>query len=143
MVNSDVLLAKAGQLKKHLDRVREDNRITHDEFVKDRRLADALLFNIELAIQNCIDIASHVVSDENLGLAGSNTELFHLLQENGFIDAQTAERMIGAVGFRNVIAHEYVHLDWDTAYKVVTHRYRDLENFAREILRKFNLQAAP
>lgn len=78
-----------------------------------------------------------------MGVAGSNTEFFHLLLENALIDTQTADRMIRAVGFRNVIAHEYVHLDWDMAYKVVTLHYRDLEDFAREILKNFKLQTTP
>lgn len=38
-------------MKRHLARVREDNGISFDEFVKSRRLADALLFNIGLAVQ--------------------------------------------------------------------------------------------
>ena len=139
MIDRNVLFSKMDQLQRHLARVKENNQISYEDFIADRNISDILLFNIGQAIQNCIDIAAHVVSDENLGIAGSNTELFELLQENSFIDLKVSEMMIKVVGFRNVIAHEYIRLDWERAYQVVTHRYRDLELFAHAILRKYGL----
>jgi predicted nucleotidyltransferase len=38
------------------------------------------LFNIQMAIQFCIDTASDIISDEGLDLLGSTNEMFYTLQ---------------------------------------------------------------
>jgi len=63
-----------------------------------------------MAIQNCLDIAAHIISDENFGVPGSNNEMFYLLEDNGYIKKDLTEKMVKAVGFRNLIVHEYAYI---------------------------------
>ena len=49
------------------------------------------LFNIQLAVQNCIDIAAHIISDEDLGIPGSTNEMFYMLEENGYLTRDITE----------------------------------------------------
>jgi uncharacterized protein YutE (UPF0331/DUF86 family) len=64
-----------------------------------------------MAVQNCIDIAAHIVSEEGFGVPGSTNEMFYLLEENGYLDVELTERMVKSVGFRNLIDHEYGKLE--------------------------------
>ena len=39
-------------------------------------------------------MASHIISDEGLGVAGTTSEIFYILQENAYIDTQLTEKII-------------------------------------------------
>ncbi len=66
MVDKDIILAKTGSIKKYLKRINNISNITLEIFLDDIDFQDIILFNIQLAVQNCIDIAAHIVSEEDL-----------------------------------------------------------------------------
>jgi len=64
-------------------------------------------------------VAAHIVSDEGYRMAGSTNEFFYILQEQGILPDDLVERMVRAVGFRNLCAHEYARLDLEKIYQVL------------------------
>ena len=80
MVDRDLIVAKASTVRRHLDRVATKTGSDVSSFLEDIDRQESVLFNIQLAIQNCIDIAAHIVSDEGLGVPGSTNEMFYLLE---------------------------------------------------------------
>jgi uncharacterized protein YutE (UPF0331/DUF86 family) len=140
MINKDVILNKASRVDQHLKRIKKKRSITLDEFISDSDVQDILLFNMQIAIQNCIDIASHIISDENLGIAGSTSEIFYLLQDNKYISADLTEKVIGAVGLRNILVHEYGNLDLKKVYKVIQEDIDDLKEFVVAILKRCGIE---
>ncbi len=72
MVDKDVLFAKISSVNKHLDRVKKQSTLPLDRFLASPDVQDIVLFNLHLAIQNCIDMAAHIVSEQGLGVAGSS-----------------------------------------------------------------------
>jgi uncharacterized protein YutE (UPF0331/DUF86 family) len=137
MVNKDVLSAKIGAFERHMARIREKLGVGLSEFLADPDRQESILFNMQMAIQNCIAVAAHIVSEEGLGVAGSTNELFYFLDENGIIDALLTEKMTRAVGFRNLLVHEYIGLDLQVVYRVAREDIVDLELFMQNILRRF------
>ena len=136
MVRKDILFAKADGVKKHLKRLEPLAQMPANTFLEDIDAQDIALFNIQLAIQNCIDIAAHVISDEGLGVPGSTNEMFYCLEENGYIDRQLTEKMVRAVGFRNLVVHEYGKLDLQRAHQIVQSDVQDLNEFLRAVFRQ-------
>lgn len=139
MIDKDILLSKADKVHRHVGRVKEKRPATLQEFVSAPDLQDIVLFNLQMAIQNCIDMASHVISDEGLGLPGSTNEMFYLLQENGFLPQELAEKMVAAVGFRNLVVHEYAKLDLKEVYKISIDHVDDLLEFLKALFRRTGL----
>ena len=137
MVNKRVLAAKCSAIYHHLARVVDKRQVDLDVFLKDLDRQESILFNLQMAVQNCIDIAAHVVSDEELGIAGSTNELFYLLEENTIIDSGLTEKMIQAVGFRNLIVHEYGKVDLGIVYRAAWESLEDLREFMRALLGRF------
>jgi len=72
-----------------------------------------------------------------MGLAASTHDFFYLLADNGIIHRDLGDRMIRAVGFRNLVAHEYTKLDLEQVYTIATIGIEDLEDFLRVIVRHF------
>lgn len=87
------------------------------------------------AIESCVDVAQHLCSSEGWGPPKDNGDAVLLLARHGVLGDDLAARMRKAVGFRNVLVHEYVDVDVDDA--VVLARLddpADLERFAAQVV---------
>lgn len=140
MVDTDLILAKAGSVRKYLSRIENKRNVDFETFVADFDRQDVIMFNLQLAIQNCADIAAHIVSDEGLGMPGTTNEMFYLLEENGYLDRNLTEKMVKATGLRNLIVHEYGHLDLKRIYDIVNHDMADLNQFLAQIFGSFGIK---
>lgn len=81
-------------------------------------------YSFVTAIEACVDIAQHICATEGWGPPGDNGDAVELLGRHGVVPADVATAMRKAVGFRNVLVHEYVEVE-DT---VVTGRLEDLSD---------------
>jgi uncharacterized protein YutE (UPF0331/DUF86 family) len=136
MIDQDIIIAKATAFQRHLDKIKTKSSVGLTSFEKDGDLQDVVMFNLQMAIQNCIDIAAHIISAEGLGVPGSTNEMFYMLEEKAYLDRQLTEKMVNAVGFRNMIAHEYGKLDLSLVYRIATSDISDLERFISTIIQK-------
>lgn len=139
MVDRDLILAKASSVKRHLKRVIEKRNIDLQTFLKDIDCQESILFNLQMAIQNCIDVAAHIISEQGFGVPGSTNEMFYLLEENGYLDTDLTEKMVKAVGFRNLIVHEYGKVELKQVFEVAQNNIEDLNEYLRSIFKKLGL----
>ncbi len=105
-----------------------------EQHADERRRADPLWlpgvkYLLIAAIESCIDIAQHIASAEQWGTPKDNGDAMRALGRRGVIDVATAEAMRQAVGFRNVLVHEYVDVD----DAIVVARLADLTDISRFI----------
>ena len=94
---------------------------------------------LQLAIQACLDAASHLVSIERLGEPKTNRALFGLLAQAGWIEKPLAETMFRIVGFRNILVHGYASVDLGVVRDVVEHRLGDLLGFVEAVRRRMHV----
>jgi uncharacterized protein YutE (UPF0331/DUF86 family) len=80
-------------------------------FLADQDAREIASFNLFLAIQDCIDLASHWMADADWGPADDAASAFDILADHREIDRNLAEDMRKAVGLRNLIAHGYSLVD--------------------------------
>lgn len=139
MVDKDLILAKAGSVKSHLNRVFEKRDVELDDFIKDIDRQEIILFNIQTAVQNCIDIAAHIISEESFGVPGSTTEMLYILEKNGYLDNDLTQKMVKAVGFRNLIVHEYGKIELEQVYEIAQNDINDLNEYLKAIIKKLGL----
>ena len=139
MVDSDLILAKAGSVRSHLKRVSEKGDVNLDGFLKDIDRQESILFNIQMAVQNCIDIAAHIISENGLGVPGTTTEMFYLLEKHGYLNHDLTGKMVRAVGFRNLIVHEYGKIELKQVYEIAQNDINDLNEYLKAIIKKLGL----
>jgi uncharacterized protein YutE (UPF0331/DUF86 family) len=139
MIDRDLIIAKAGLIKKHISRIQKKGGKDIKSFIVDQDLQDIVSFNLHTAIQNCIDIAAHIIAEKGLGVPGSVSEMFYTLEENGFLSAEMTEKMIRAVGLRNLLLHEYGKIDLKRVFKVIHEDVEDLSEFLIEIFQKLEI----
>jgi len=133
MVDRAVITAKLANVKKSLDRLKEKHGVELKDFLVNRDIQDIVILNLQTAIQGCIDIASHIISDNDWGVPGSLAGLFEILREKKVITEDTEKIMRQMVGFRNLIVHEYAKLDMARAYSVFNGRLSDFTSFLKEV----------
>ena len=139
MVDPNLILAKAGSVKSHLNRVIERRNIDLNGFMEDIDRQEIILFNIQAAVQNCIDIAAHIISEEGFGVPGSTTEMLYILREHGYLDNNLTQKMVKAIGFRNLIVHEYGKIELKQVYEIAQNDLNDLNEYLKSILNKLGL----
>ena len=74
------------------------------------------------AIEACVDAAQHVCAAQGWGPPRDNGDAVALLGTHGVLDADLATSTRRAVGFRNVLVHDYADVD----DRVVEARLTDL-----------------
>ncbi len=139
MVNKSVILRKISHIRHNLSRLKGKENILLDSLTNDLDMQDIVLHNLQLAIQGCIDIGSHVISDEGWGVAGSLNEIFYILQKKGVIQAEMVEKMISMVGFRNILVHEYETINFDIVCNILQHHLKDINEYLLAIVNRFKL----
>ena len=84
------------------------------------------------AIEACVDVAQHICATEGWGPPADNGDAVRLLGERGILTPELAVSMRKAVGFRNVLVHDYIEVD----DSIVVGRLKsldDLEVFVRQV----------
>lgn len=83
------------------------------------------------AIEACVDVAQHICAAEGWGPPADNGDAVRLLGEHGVLGSELASSIRKAVGFRNVLVHEYIEVD-DAIVVARLADLSDLEEFVRE-----------
>jgi uncharacterized protein YutE (UPF0331/DUF86 family) len=87
------------------------------DFQEDSYLRDIVERNLEVAAQCCIDICNRVIALENLRKPADYYEGFMILGEAGFLSIDFARDIAPVAGFRNILVHEYLQLDWALVFE--------------------------
>ena len=80
-----------------------------------------------------IDIAAHIVASAKLGQPKSAGDLFVILAKAKILDQKLSQRLTQAVGFRNILVHQYSDIDYHLAYSDLKRKLKDLRDFAERI----------
>ena len=133
MVDVDLVAAKLTELSSRVQRVREHVPREIEEMKSNQDTLDLVAFNLMLAVQSCLDIASHIIADEEWAVANTLGDSFERLQQHGVLSQAIAQQLRQAVGLRNVVAHGYAGIDLEACFQAATKGLADLDAFAREV----------
>jgi uncharacterized protein YutE (UPF0331/DUF86 family) len=133
VVDARLLTSKLAELAGRIDRIRGHARATADDLASDRDALEIVSFNLMLAVQSCVDVASHIVADEGWTPAGTLADAFARLAAHGVISEPVRRALARAVGLRNVVAHGYAGSDPAIVHVASTAGLRDLEAFSAEV----------
>ena len=136
MPDRDVVLAKVATIQKCLERIQEVTSLDPAS-LDDINRQDIFVLNLQRAIQASIDLASHIVASEGLGLPETVRDNFALLRDKKVIDPETASKMEKMTGFRNIAIHDYQALNLDILKSILTGNLKDLEDFYAAVLTRF------
>lgn len=133
-VDRERILAKIDELDSYLKELKGIAPKSFEEYqqVEKKRACERLL---QVSIETVIDICSLFVSGLRLGLPAEEADLFNKVVEANILPKQMREKLREMKGFRNILVHEYAHVDDRLVYQVVTEKLEDFKTFKREVLR--------
>jgi len=137
MVNPNVILKRVEQIEKHLERIRPFATLPLDAFLKDNVAQDVVEYNLFQIVNHLIDVFQHIVVDEEYGFPETAYETAQILVTKGVLAQEEAETFKQMVGFRNVIGHDYIGIEKETVYRVLSHGEKDIRVLLARIVSKF------
>jgi len=129
MTNTAVLETKISAIQRYLGILEAYKKFTKEQIQKDVTLHGAVERYLYLASQATIDLAEALISYKGFRRPAILKEAFEILKENNIISSELSDKMIGLVGFRNVVAHDYEEINYDIVYDVLLNRLSDIESF--------------
>lgn len=110
-------MVDAERVDRMLDRIAAD--VAHLRHLRDRGTAllgdrvalDSVKYTFVTAIEGCVRVAHHLVVSQHWRVQDSNADAVRLLGRNGVLVPEVAAAVARAVGFRNVLVHEYTDID--------------------------------
>lgn len=133
LLDKTIVEKKLNHLKHKINKLRNMD-FTMEEILEGEDIQDMADRRMQIAIENCIDVATHLAVGMELPRQEYASDIFLLLGKNGVISNELAEKFVGAVGLRNILVHEYADIDYKLAYSNLDEKLRDLEQFAKEVL---------
>ena len=135
MVDQDLVRRKLAELSEYVSQVSEYRELTAEAYRRDWKVQRIVDRTLQMAIETCVDIASHVVADRQLRAPATYAETFEILVEAGLMSPDLGEAMVKMTGFRNVIVHEYAGIDADVVVRILREGLGDFRRFEAEALR--------
>ncbi len=139
MVQRNLILNKVIQIRQSIARIQTRALLSSDEFFQDADAQDIVKLNFQNAIQGCLDLADHIIADEEWGIPGSFGEAMDKLAEHGVISPAEAETYKKMGRFRNLLVHGYARVDHRELYKIMKTGLRDIEKYVESIIDYFKI----
>lgn len=135
MVDKNLILRKISELEEYITQLEELKDVTVEEYSKDWKIQRAVERTLQIAIELCVDIANHIISDEGWRVPVSYSDTFKVLKENKVIDNELFSIMERMARFRNIIVHNYDKLDQTIILDILKKNLEDFMKYRDSILK--------
>ena len=121
-----LLTEKGMVIERHLARVAAALPERAEELLPGSGATDTVVLHLWLAVQAAIDVGMAACVAHDQPGPSSYADAFRRLAAIGVLPPELAERLVRAVGLRNVIAHEYEALDLARVHRAAREGPADL-----------------
>jgi uncharacterized protein YutE (UPF0331/DUF86 family) len=127
------IIERLAELKQHLEHLRELQGSVSSvrDLEDDMSLHNDVLFSLLMVAQLVVDISGELSSQAGLPFEDYTTAVRRLSKLEGFTP-ELVEELSRLPGFRNVLLHDYVELDYDLVLKAMA-RLDPVEEFVRVV----------
>lgn len=129
----ETLAEKVASVERHLGRVASRLPPRPEDLEPGTDRSDAVVLHLWQATQVVLDVAVSACARHNLGTPETYANAFERLVEAGIVPAELLPRLIGAAGFRNLVAHAYERLDLQRVHRAASTGPADLRAFLAAI----------
>lgn len=129
MVNIEVIKQRLNQLSTSLNKIERFKDLSLEKFLQDDIIQDVIEYNLFIAINMMIDIATHIVVDNNIGNPETLGDAFNILNKEKYLSDDQTKTYRNMVGLRNVLSHEYLKIDKKIIYDILQNNLIDIKKF--------------
>jgi uncharacterized protein YutE (UPF0331/DUF86 family) len=134
VVDRDLIRRRAADLEQYLQQLVPYKGLDIQAYRDDWKTQRIVERTLHLAIETCMDLAEHIVSDQRLRVPETGAAAFEILADAGISPADLGRRLGLMVGFRNILVHDYARLDPAIVLRVLRGDLADVERFKTIVL---------
>ena len=121
-------------LKEYVQSLREYGLLPHDLYFGQRSNRSGAKYDLQIAIQCCIDIANMLIAAEGWRQPRDYFDAFRILGENGVVPEAFLPTLEEMVKTRNMLAHVYERVDDVRVNRIIREDLDDFGRFTRHVL---------
>ncbi len=133
MADERVVATKLEQIEQYHGELTAKQRLPQEKFLADTTEQRAVERMFENAIQACADLAQHIATQDFEYDGGASKEAIRALARSDVVAEATADKLVAAVGFRNVLAHEYGTVEYEQVYELLQTELDVYDDFGRQV----------
>lgn len=121
------------QLQVYLAQLRELQRHSRADLDNDWRIRATVDRTLQLAIEAVISVCDQLIASLSLPLPDAGRDAVLAIARAGVISDDLGARLARTVGFRNILVHQYLSIDYDRVYDVLQHELPAFEQFLTQV----------
>jgi uncharacterized protein YutE (UPF0331/DUF86 family) len=137
MIDRTVVTRRIEEIDRHLKRIEGYADIGLEEFQQDPIAQDVVEYNLFQIVNHLIDIAQHIVVDEEYGFPQTAYEAGQILFEKHIFRQNDLAIYREMVGFRNVVGHDYTNINKKIVYAILKNGPKDIKGLVSRIVKKY------
>ncbi len=135
-LNKDLMIRHLEELEHCIVLLKNHRQVSKKEFLSNQTLQDAVCRRFQIATECCIDLGNHIISAHGLKRPETNTEIFKILFEYGYLENENyVAQMTKMVRFRNLLTHVYVKINMEQVYSYLQSDIPLFEKYQRVMLK--------
>jgi len=143
MVDKTLILRKLAELEEYLTQIREYQKITVEKYSRDWKIQRIVERTLQMMIETCVDVASHIISDRGYRAPKSYSDTFKVLNEAGVLDREHFEKMSNMAKFRNIVVHHYDKVNSEIVVGILKRNLNDFSDFKDTIINELKSTERP
>ena len=132
-IKSELLAPQIDTIARCIERIESKKPFTLEQLKRDFDLQDVISINLERMVQASVNITGMIIAQSSIPAPLEMAEGFEALKALQFIDEPICIRMKKAVGFRNLMVHEYEKIDWKIVFQITEQHLEDFKSFVKQV----------
>lgn len=134
MIDKEVIYKHIGELRKIVNELSAFKSYTLDDLEIDIGKQWQIEHGLQLAIQNLLDIGSHILSALGKNNSETYTDIIDKLAQEKILPLDFTLKIRGMAGLRNILVHDYLDVDVGRIYKIFQDQLEDFKTFCKLII---------
>jgi uncharacterized protein YutE (UPF0331/DUF86 family) len=134
MVDKTLILRKLSDLDHYHKQIKEFEKTTVAQYSADWKIQRIVERTLQIMVETCVDIASHIISDRQCRMPKSYSDTFKILYEEKIVSEQLHNVLGKMAKFRNVVVHQYDKVDAEIVIGILRRDLKDFESYKDAIV---------
>jgi len=123
----------ASEIYSSLNELKKLSRMDESEFVSDSYKLNSAKYLLIVGIEASIDLCNHLISMNKFREPEGYADTFKVMEEEGIIESEFADRLEMMARFRNRLVHIYWKIDDEYIFKILNENIDDLGSLVENI----------
>jgi len=135
MVDKTLILRKLSELEEYFKQIKEFEEITVLQYSDDWKIQRIIERTLQMMIETCVDIASHIIADKGYRVPKSYSDAFKVLLDEKIVSSRLFDVLQKMAKFRNIVVHHYDKVDAEIVVGILKKDLRDFTSYKDAIIR--------